>query len=78
MNRSREYDYSKLNGKIREVCGTQNEFARRMRKSVRIICQKLNNLTGFKQCDIEDAIDILGIDRSEIPDYFFAEKVQKN
>lgn len=75
---SRNYDYSKLNGKIREVCGTQNEFAKRMKKSGTIINRKLQNRVGFNQRDIEDAIAVLGIDRTEIPEFFFRVEGSKN
>lgn len=77
MNGCVDYDYSKLNGKIREVCGTQGEFARRMRRSETIINRKLQNRVEFKQSDIEDAVVVLGINRRDIPEFFFKLKVQK-
>lgn len=77
MNGCADYDYSKLNGKIREVCGTQGEFAKRMRRSETIINRKLQNRVEFKQSDIEDAIVVLGIRRCEISEFFFKLKVQK-
>lgn len=70
------YDYSKLNGKITEVCGSQAEFARRMNLSQHSVSHKLNNKVDFRQNEIEDAISILGIERENITDYFFTAKVQ--
>lgn len=72
----RVYDYSKLNGKIAEVCGTQAEFARRMKMSQHSVSHKLNNKSAFTQEQIEDAIDVLGIERQNVGNYFFAVKVQ--
>ena len=71
------YDYSKLNGRIIEVCGSQAEFAKRVGISQHSISHKLNNKVNFKQSEIEASIKVLGIDRDSIPDYFFAEIVQR-
>lgn len=69
------YDYSKLRGKIKEKCGTQLKFAKLMELSHVSISDKLNNKIDFSQEDIEKAIKILGIDKSEISLYFFSQKV---
>lgn len=65
------YDYSKLNGKITEICGTQEVFAKRIGLSDRSVTYKLNNQRDFKQSDIEAAIMVLGISREEISLYFY-------
>lgn len=65
------YDYSKLNGRIIEVCGTQAVFAQRMNLSERTVSLKLNGKVGWKQTEIASACDILGITTTEIPSYFF-------
>lgn len=70
------YDYSKLNGKITEVCGSQAEFSRRMNMSQHSVSHKLNNRTSFRQDEIESAMDVLGIERQNVSDYFFSVKVQ--
>ena len=70
------YDYSKLNGKSVEVCGSQAEFARRMEMSQHSVSHKLNNKVGFRQDEIETALDVLGIARDQVADYFFTRKVQ--
>ena len=65
------YDYSKLNGKIAEKCGTHTIFAQKMGLSTRTISLKLNNKITFKQSEIQKAINILDISNEEIQDYFF-------
>ena len=70
------YDYSKLNGRIAEVCGSQAEFARRMEMSQHSVSHKLNNKVGFRQEEIETALCVLGISREQVSDYFFTKKVQ--
>lgn len=72
------YDYSKLNGKIVEVCRTQAVFASKMGLSERSISLKLNNKIPFNQLEIERAMDILKIDIKEIQNYFFKKEVQNN
>lgn len=70
------YDYSKLLGKVIEVCGTQVEFARRMGWSERTASLKLNGMVNWKQDEIIRACEILGISLDEMPTYFFNAKVQ--
>ena len=70
------FDYSKLNGRIVEICGTRKEFAKRMGVTERTLSLKLNNKIAFTQKDIINALDILSIDLSEIDDYFFKRIVQ--
>ncbi len=70
------YNYSKLNGKIIEICGSQGEFARLMEVSERTISLKLNNKVMFKQNEITKACQILKINQDEILDYFFTLQVQ--
>lgn len=72
------YDYSKLNGRIVEKCGTQAEFAKKMGLSERTISMKLNNKIAFKQSEIQKALDVLDLVSEEIQVYFFTLKVQKN
>ena len=70
------FDYSKLKGRIVEICGTRKEFAKRMGMTERTLSLKLNNKIAFTQKDIINALDILSIDLSEIDDYFFNRIVQ--
>lgn len=71
-----EYDYSKLLGRIREKCGGQIEFARKMGVSERTISLKLNNKIPWKQPEMTKAAQILDFSTDEIQSYFFAFKVQ--
>lgn len=65
------FSYSKLRGRIREVCGTDQHFAELMDMSSASISSKLNNKTEFSQQEIFEAVKILGIDSSELSAYFF-------
>ena len=78
MTRRNEYDYSKLKGRIREVLGTQQEYARKIQRSNTHISNLLNNYSEFEQKDIEKSVAVLGIPKKEIFSYFFTKKVHKN
>ena len=71
-----KYDYSKLNGRITEICGTQAIFAKQMKRSERSISNKLQQKVPFNQPEIDNAIVILKLTMNDIPDYFFKMKVQ--
>ncbi len=71
----RDFDYSKLKGRIREICGTNSVFAKKLGYSLNTISAKLNNKSEFTQRDIMKSAHILKIDANEIPDYFFAIRV---
>lgn len=73
-----EFDYNKLNGKIREVCKTQNEFSKRLGISEASVNYKLNNKSFFTQQQISKTLEILNINPKEIHTYFFTPKVEKN
>ena len=69
------WDYSKLKGKIKEVCGTQDNFAEKIGIGRVSLSQRLNNLLEFSQDEIFKSCDVLGIEKAEIPAYFFVIKV---
>lgn len=69
------YDYSKLNGRIVEKCGTQAVFADRMGLSERTVSLKLNNKVAWKQPEMQKAAVILEFPETEIQTYFFTMKV---
>lgn len=71
-----EYDYSKLVGKIAEKFRTQGRFSAAMGMSERTLSLKMNNKIDFKQDEIIKACEILEIEHSEIPAYFFNRNVQ--
>ena len=70
------YNYSKLNGRIVEICGTQAVFAEKMGLSERTVSLKLNNKVPWKQPEITKACEILEISEDEIQSYFFTLVVQ--
>lgn len=72
----REYDYSKLLGRIKEKLGCNSNLALKLKISERTISLKLNNKIDFKQTEITDICNILGITDKNIPDYFFKLKTQ--
>lgn len=65
------FNYSKLLGRIVEICGTQASFADKMGLSERTISLKLNNKIDWKQNEMEQACSVLGLSVKEIPAYFF-------
>ena len=72
------FDFSKLSGKIVEKYGTQYNFAKAMGLSEHSLSTKLNNKVPWKANEIAKAIELLGINTSKIPEYFFDKTVQKN
>lgn len=72
-----QFDYSKLRGKIKEVCGTQDEFARKIGIGRVSLSQRLNNFLEFNQNEILKACEILNINDDKITEYFFSPEVQK-
>lgn len=72
------FDYSKLRGKIKEVYGTQDNFATKLGIGRVSLSKRLNNVLDFSQEEINRSCDILGINKEEIPVYFFTLKVQKH
>lgn len=69
------YNYSKLKGRVTECFDTQENFANAMGMSRVSISQKLNNISYFSQYEIDKACELLSIDTTEIPTYFFTHKV---
>jgi hypothetical protein len=70
-----EYNYSKLNGKIKEVFGTQAAFAKAMEMGQTSLSLKLNNKAEWSQDEMEKAMDLLSIPRQSVRTYFFTHKV---
>ena len=71
------FDYSKLRGKIVEKFNSQREFAKVLGVSEKTLSNKMNNIIFFRQDDIAQISNILGISTNEINDYFFTEKVKE-
>ncbi len=69
------YNYGKLRGRIKEICGTQDSFARQLGIGRVSLSQRLNNQLDFSQAEILKSCDILHISKQDIPTYFFTVKV---
>lgn len=72
------FDYSKLKGRIKEKCGTQDKFAKRMVMGRVSLSQRLNNYLDWSRCEMKTACEVLDLDIDEIPIYFFTPEVQKH
>lgn len=65
------WNYSKLRGKIKEVCGTQDVFAEKLGIGRVSLSQRLNNQLEFSQDEIFKSCEILGIKSEDLSLYFF-------
>lgn len=70
------FEYCKLKGRIVEKFGTQAAFAREMGRSERTISLKMNGKVFWDQPEICKAVELLQLQETDIPTYFFTEKVQ--
>lgn len=70
-----KYDYSKLKGLIREKFGTQRKVAEKMGISPRSMSMKMTGKRFFQQDEISFLCKLLGIQATDIYDYFFTPKV---
>lgn len=67
----RQQQYAKLRGRIREVFGTQNSFAKAMNLNTTSLSAKLNDKTQWKREEIVLACEQLDIPLEEVSVYFF-------
>ena len=72
------WDYSKLEGRIKECGLNQTTLAKKAKISVSTLSEKLNNKYYFTMKEIDSICKVLDIAKAEIGVYFFAEKVQKS
>lgn len=70
-----DIDTSKLRGRIVEKCGTLQVFAENMGISSGSVTKKLAGRTSWDQQEILRAARILELEVTDIPGYFFNEKV---
>lgn len=75
-NAMKGFDYSKLRGKIKEVFGTQENFAAAMVMSTVTLSAKLNNKIPWTQEEMNLACQLLRVSVEFIPLYFFTVKVK--
>lgn len=71
------FSYNKLRGKIKEVFGTQANFAKALGISTSVLSLKLNNVSEFTQKEILKAMRLLKVAPAEIDAYFFTLEVRK-
>lgn len=65
------FNHNKLRGRIREICGTQRIFARKLGISDSALSLKLANKSEFGREEIHNSIQILEIEPQELNVYFF-------
>lgn len=70
------YNYDKLQGKIKEIFGTQDNYAKAIGCSTTSVNYKLNNKSKFTQEEIAKSVTSLKILPEEISIYFFTQKVE--
>ena len=74
-----EYNFDKVKGKIKEMYGTQNDFAAAIEMAPNTLSAKLNNQFEFSSNEISKAIELLEINSvEEAWNLFFTKKVEKN
>lgn len=78
-----KYDYSMLRGRIRELFGSEKNFAETLRKSEIAMStgtfnSRINGNTYFKQPEIELVCNLLGIKLEDSKIYFFMPKYEFN
>lgn len=68
--------YAKLRGKIREVFGRQDDFAKAIGINRVSLSQRLNGHLEWKTSEIAKACEVLGIPLEENASYFFTQKIK--
>lgn len=77
MNKEkRVFDYSKLEGRIKELYGTQTNLAKYLSYGSTSLSMKLKNKVLFSQPDILELIEVLNIPDNQVSDYFFKVEVR--
>lgn len=71
------YKYDKLLGKIVEVFGTQEKFAKAINIAPQTLSCKLNNKADWKREEIKKACEALHISYDELSSYFFELEIEK-
>jgi hypothetical protein len=70
------YNYNKLLGKIKEVFGTQDNFARALGLSRTSFSLRINGKAEFSQTEIDKAVNLLGLNDKDIPSIFFSKSLE--
>ena len=72
------FNYDKLRGRMKERLGTQDRFAKAIGLGRVSVSQSLNNQREFSAGAMLKSAQVLEFPLAEIPNYFFAEVVQKH
>ena len=75
MKNRKNFDYSKLKGRIREVFGSDMAFAKALGCSNNTMSAKTNNESDFTQSEIIKSVILLNLTYADIPQYFFTLQV---
>lgn len=70
-----KWNYQKLRGKIKEICGTQDVFSERIGIGRVSLSQRLNNQLEFTQEEIYKSCEVLGIPIADVSAFFFTLEV---
>lgn len=70
-----KWNYQKLRGKIKEICGTQEAFAKKIGLGRTSVSQRLNNQLEFTQEEIYKSCEVLEIPIAEVSTFFFTLEV---
>ena len=65
------FNYNKLRGKIVEVFGTQDNFAKKLGISTNALSRKMNNKISLSQKEVIQWAELLGICEKDYKAYFF-------
>ena len=65
------YNYSKLKGRIIEKYGSQGSFAKAIGITQTTTSFKINGKASWNQDEIVKAIEVLGLSKDDIVEYFF-------
>lgn len=65
------YNYSKLRGRIREICGTQEAFAQKIGMSESTLSLKLNNRAEWSQEEMWKVMKVINEPDELVSEYFF-------
>lgn len=70
-----KWNYAKLRGRIKEIFGTQEAFAKAIGISSVSLSQRLNNVLEFTQEEIFNSCEVLNIPLTDMMSYFFTKIV---
>lgn len=69
------WNFAKLRGRIKEIFGTQEAFAKAIGISSVSLSQRLNNVLEFTQEEIFNSCEVLNIPLTDMMSYFFTKIV---